>query len=362
MNIIACLFAIIGAALNLFQPVISTPASGSVFTGSMYDAFVVLANHISKNGLPGGDGAVGALLIFLVLGLVPVAATIQGLCVLFRKCSHVRINLFLCAIVDGLAATGIYYISTESFSSAFFADYIIPYAQRISFITPAIWALCYFIASVFAMPIKRELEPVISGDKPVVLDKNQKVDLIKKVTPGISKLYFGLGWTVNKKGEAPFDLDASAFMITANDKVANDLDFIFYHNLQHSSGAIEHSPDDYEGGNGSDDNEWITVDLNRLPSAINKIVFTVTIYEADKRNQNFGQVPSAFVRVADYDNEKKAVKMERLRYNLREKFSTETAVIIAELSRHLGGWTFTAIGEGVNGGLEAVCQKFGVNI
>ncbi|MBQ7594691.1 MAG: TerD family protein [Synergistaceae bacterium] len=380
MNIIAFLFAIVGAALNMFQPVINAPVSGSVFTGSMYDAFIVIANHISKNGLPGGDGAVGAMLIFMILCLVPVIAAVHGIYVLFRKSRYASLNLFLCALVDALIAAGLFYVSPESFSSTFFADYIIPYAQKISFITPAIWALCYLIASVFTPSIKTEPGPVIIDKptkpinieqgqkvniKPVVLEKGQEISIIE-VSPGISRLYFGLGWTVNERGGASFDLDASAFMITANNNAADGSDLIYYNNLRHSSGAFEHSPDDYKGGNGIDDNEWITVDLNKLPSTIKKIVFTVTIHDADKRNQNFGQVSNTFVRVADYDTEtdteKKVPKREYLRYYLREKFSTETAVIIAELSRDSGRWIFSARGEGVKGGLGAICEKFGFTV
>ena len=85
MNILAFLFAILGVALNFFQPIVSTPVSGSVFTGSMYDAFIVIANNISKNGLPSGDGAVGAILIFIVLCIVTIIAAFQGLCALFRN-------------------------------------------------------------------------------------------------------------------------------------------------------------------------------------------------------------------------------------------------------------------------------------
>lgn len=154
--------------------------------------------------------------------------------------------------------------------------------------------------------------------------------------PEISKLYLGLGWKVNEVGEAPFDLDAS--------KV-------------HPSGSVEHMGDALTGSTGSQDDEQIKIDLSRVPSTINKIVFAVTIDKTKERGQNFGQVPVAFVRVVDEAND-----VERLRYDLREKFSAQTAVIVAELSRRSGSWIFTAIGEGIEGGLEAVCKKFGVNV
>lgn len=354
MNVIAFLFAFAGVAFNVFQPVISVPASGSVFTGSMYDAFVVMANYIDKNGLPSGEGAAGAILIFMVLCLVPVVATIQGLCALFRKGRHVRASLFLCALVDGLVATGIYYVSPESFSSAFFTNYIMPYAQKIQFITPAVWAVCYLLASVFAVPASQP-EPLPSyNGKPVILTKGQKVDLTKG-NPRLSKLHVGLGWTLESE---QYDLDASAFVLAANDKVASDRDFLFYGNKAHDSGAVIVGPDNQEGGSGKDDDESIDVDLTKVPAYASKIAFAVTIYEAEQLGQNFGQIKSAFIRVVDGANGK-----ELLRYDLREKFSAETAVIAGELYRHsAGGWSFTAKGEGIEGGLEAVCRRFGVNV
>lgn len=358
MKFIAFLFAIIGAVLNMFQPVISTPASGSVFTGSMYNAFIVIVNHISKNGLPGNNFSVMAMMILVALCIVPLVALIQSVLVLFLKMQsisksrQISISFFLCALIDGMVAAGIYYVSQESFSSEFFTDYIMPYAQKISFITPAIWAVCYLIASIFARLSESPI-PIPKID-PLNLQKGQVIDLAKLI-PGTSKLYLGLGWEANKTGRTEFDLDASAFMLTANDRVASDLDFIHYNRREHLSGAILHMGDDRIGDDGNNDNERIEVDLGRVDDTVSKIVFAVTIYDAEERKQNFGQVSKAFVRVVDEAN-----NTECARYNLREKFSTETAVIIAELSRHSGGWSFTAKGEGVKGGLKAVCERYGI--
>lgn len=357
MNVIAFLFTFAGVAFNVFQPVISVPASGSVFTGSMYDAFVVMANYISKNGLPGGEGAAGAILVFMVLCLVPVVAAVQGVCALFRKGRHVSISLFLCALVYGLVAAGIYYVSPVSFPSAFFTDYIMPYAQRISFITPAVWAVCYLLASVFAVPASQPEppEPLPAHDgKPVILTKGQKVDLTKG-KPSLSKLHVGMGWTLESE---QYDLDLSAFILMANDKVAKDGDFLFYGNKANDSGAIIVGPDNRDGGSGKDDDEIIGVNLTKVPAYASKIAFVVTIHDAVQKGQNFGQIRSAFVRVVDVVNGR-----EILRYDLQEKFSDETAVIAGELHRHsAGGWSFVAKGEGVRGGLEAVCRKFGVEV
>ena len=359
MNIIAFLFALTGVAFNVFQPVISVPASGSVFTGSMYDAFVVMVNFIGKNGLPSGEGAAGAILIFMVLCLATVIAAVQGLCALFRKGQHVSISLFLCALVYGFAAAGIYYVSTESFSSAFFTNYIMPYAQKIPFITPAVWAVCYMIASVFSLLDSQPKPLPRDNDEPLSLRKGEVVvGLGKDSSNGndLSKLYVGLGWTRESK---QYDLDLSAFILMANGKVDSEEDFLFYKHEVHSSGAVRVGPDNQRGGNGIDDDECAKVDLSKVPPDVKAIAFAVTIYNAKNRGQNFGQISRAFIRVVDMGDNR---QREIMRYNLRERFSRATAVIVGELRRDSGdNWSFEAKGEGFKGGLVEVCRKYGIN-
>ena len=190
----------------------------------------------------------------------------------------------------------------------------------------------------------------------VNLFKGQKVDLTKG-NPGLSKIIIGLGWDVNKyDGGSAFDLDAAAFMLTANGKVQNDSDFVFYNNLKHSSGSVQHMGDNLTGA-GDGDDEQIKIDLSKVPANVEKIAFTVTIHEAEQRRQNFGQVSNAFIHVFD------VVKNTGLiRYDLGEDFSIETAVVVAELYRSSGEWKFNAIGSGFQGGLKALCQNFGVSI
>ncbi|MDE5792696.1 MAG: TerD family protein [Oscillospiraceae bacterium] len=190
----------------------------------------------------------------------------------------------------------------------------------------------------------------------VSLMKGQKVDLTKG-NPGLSQLLIGLGWDINRyDGGYDFDLDAAAFMLGANGKVTNDLDFIFYNNTVHSSGAVEHTGDNLTGGSDGDD-EVIRVDLSKVPENISKIDFTVTIYDAETRNQNFGQVSNAYIHVLDETNGK-----ELVRFDLGEDFSVETAVVVGELYRHNGEWKFNAIGSGFSGGLRALGLNFGVNV
>ena len=190
----------------------------------------------------------------------------------------------------------------------------------------------------------------------VSLQKGQKVDLTKG-NPSLSKIIVGLGWDTNQyDGGADFDLDASAFLCGANGKVNEDADFVFYNNLKHKSGSVEHMGDNLTG-EGEGDDEQIKVDLSKVPANVDKIAFTVTIHEADARHQNFGQVSNAYIRIFDEANNK-----DLIRYDLGEDFSIETAVVVGELYRRDGEWKFNAIGSGFQGGLAALGRNFGVNV
>ena len=182
---------------------------------------------------------------------------------------------------------------------------------------------------------------------PINLAKGQKVDLTKG-NPGLKNIMVGLGWDVNAfDSGADFDLDAAAFMCGSNGKCPTEKEFIFYGNLEHASGALKHMGDNLTG-EGEGDDEQIQVDLTKIPANIEKVAFTVTIYEAEARRQNFGQVSNAFIRIVD-----EATNQELIRYDLGEDFSIETAVVVGELYRNNGEWKFNAIGRGFQGGLAA---------
>ena len=190
----------------------------------------------------------------------------------------------------------------------------------------------------------------------VNLTKGQKVDLTKG-NPGLTQIMVGLGWDTNRyDGGYDFDLDATAFLLGANGKVSSDADFVFYGNLKHASGGVEHMGDNLTG-EGEGDDEQIFVDLSKVPASVDRIAFTVTIYEHDVRRQNFGQVSNAFIRIVDNSS-----GTELIRYDLGEDFSIETAVVVGELYRNNGEWKFNAIGSGFQGGLHALCQNYGVNV
>lgn len=191
---------------------------------------------------------------------------------------------------------------------------------------------------------------------PINLQKGQKVDLTKG-NPGLSKLLIGLGWDTNKyDGGASFDLDAAAFLLSDAGKVGSQEDFIFYGNLAHASGSVTHLGDNLTG-EGEGDDEQIQVELSKVPENVSKIDFCVTIYDADTRRQNFGQVSNAFIRIVD-----QATNQELIRYDLGEDFSIETAVVVGEIYRNGAEWKFNAVGSGFQGGLSALCGSFGIDV
>lgn len=191
---------------------------------------------------------------------------------------------------------------------------------------------------------------------PISLQKGQKVDLTK-TNPGLTKILVGLGWDTNKyDGGSDFDLDTAAFLLGGSSKVTAPTDFVFYGNLKHPSGSVTHLGDNLTGA-GDGDDEQIEIDLAAIPANIEKIDFTVTIYEAEARRQNFGQVANAFIRIVDQSS-----NAELIRYDLGEDFSIETAVVVGELYRNNGEWKFNAVGSGFQGGLAALCGNFGVDV
>lgn len=191
---------------------------------------------------------------------------------------------------------------------------------------------------------------------PINLSKGQKVDLTKG-NPGLKNIMVGLGWDVNAFDTgADFDLDAAAFMCGSNGKCPTEKEFIFYGNLEHPTGCVKHMGDNLTGS-GERDDEQIMVDLTQVPSDIERIAFTVTIYDADVRRQNFGQVSNAFIRIVD-----DATGKELIHFDLGEDFSIETAVVVGELYKHNGEWKFNAIGSGFQGGLAALCGHYGIEV
>ena len=189
----------------------------------------------------------------------------------------------------------------------------------------------------------------------VSLSKGGNVSLSKEA-PGLSNIVIGLGWDSRATDGAAFDLDASAFLVKEDGKVRNDSDFVFYNNAKSSDGSIQHTGDNTTG-EGEGDDEQIKASLNSIPGEVTKIAFAVTIHDAESRQQNFGMIQSAFIRVVNEAN-----NQEIVRYDLSEDFSTETALIFGEIYRNGTEWKFKAVGQGFAGGLGPLAKNFGVNI
>ncbi|MEY9845073.1 TerD family protein [Streptacidiphilus sp. MAP5-3] len=189
----------------------------------------------------------------------------------------------------------------------------------------------------------------------VSLAKGGNVSL-SKAAPNLTAVQIGLGWQARATTGAAFDLDASA-LLCAGGRVLGDEYFVFYNNLKSPDGSVEHMGDELVGGTGAEDDEVIKVNLALVPAQVDKIVFPVSIYDADSRLQSFGQVRNAFIRVVN-----QADGGELARYDLSEDASGETAMIFGELYRYQGEWKFRAVGQGYASGLRGIALDFGVNV
>jgi tellurium resistance protein TerD len=188
----------------------------------------------------------------------------------------------------------------------------------------------------------------------VSLSKGGNVSL-SKLDPNLKKVLVGLGWDPRNTDGTEFDLDSSIFLLTKAGKVRGDSDFIFYNNLKALDGSVEHTGDN-RSGQGDGDDEAVKVNLPLIHADVDKIVFAVTIHDAQNRRQNFGQVAGAFIRVVNDET-----GSEIARYDLSEDASTETAMLFGELYRNGPEWKFRAVGQGYAGGLAAVCAQYGIS-
>ncbi|MBT8224147.1 MAG: TerD family protein [Dactylosporangium sp.] len=189
----------------------------------------------------------------------------------------------------------------------------------------------------------------------ISLSKGGNVSLTKQA-PGLTAVTVGLGWDVRTTTGTDFDLDASGIVCGANGKALSDKHFIFFNNLASPDGAVQHQGDNLTG-EGEGDDEQIAVNLASLPPEVDKIAFLVSVYEATERNQSFGQVTNAFIRVVNQTD-----GAELARYDLSEDASTETAMVFGELYRKDAEWKFRAIGQGYTSGLVGIARDYGVNV
>lgn len=188
----------------------------------------------------------------------------------------------------------------------------------------------------------------------ISLKKGDKIALNKDRV--INNIVVGLGWSCSSYADEDYDLDASCFILQKNGMTRYEEDFVFYGNEESKNGSVKHSGDDLHGSSGDKDDEAILVNLRTLPSYAEKLVFVVSIYEAERRMQNFGLVNKAYIRINDtLSNE------EILRYDLKEKFKDETCIIAGEIYRDGEIWKFHAVGEATEG-LAKLCNEYGLEV
>ncbi len=193
----------------------------------------------------------------------------------------------------------------------------------------------------------------------ISLQKGQKVSLSKD-NVGLSKVLIGLGWdeVAQPKGgffapkSQPIDCDASVLLLQ-NGKLMNKVDIVYFGNLRHPSGTVQHMGDNLTGA-GDGDDEQVIVDLAKIPAQYDKIVIVVNIYQAMQRKQHFGMIKNAFCRLVDANK-----NTEMYQYNLTEDYSGATALIFGEIYRHNGEWKFNAIGQGTDdAGLGELANRY----
>lgn len=192
----------------------------------------------------------------------------------------------------------------------------------------------------------------------VSLQKGQKISLSKD-NAGLSSVTVGLGWdeAQKKKGffakkERAIDCDSSAILLK-NGKLAGKEDIVYFAHLKHTSGSVIHKGDNLTGA-GAGDDEQIMVDLSRVPYDVDRIVFVVNIYQAVQRNQHFGMIKNAFIRIVDNRN-----NTEICHYNLTDDYSGCMAMIFGEIYKHNNEWKFNAIGQGTpDSGLSELANRF----
>lgn len=201
------------------------------------------------------------------------------------------------------------------------------------------------------MNLNRGNTPSATPSSPVSLVKGERVSLTKG-NASLNHIHVGLGWDVNNRIGSDFDLDASVFMVGENERVSDPKHFIYFNNLQSPEGSVVHTGDNLTG-DGDGDDESIKVRLSDVPQSVKKLIFTVSIYDAGRRKQNFGQVENAFIRIVD-----ETTGAEIIRFDLTEDFSLAKSLVVGELYRHNNEWKFNASGNGIDGEIDQLVTRY----
>jgi len=198
-----------------------------------------------------------------------------------------------------------------------------------------------------------DVEVEVSDNK---IKKGEEANLMEK-DPTMTNVMVGMGWVLNAFDADTLDLDVSGFLLNNQEKTVIDEDFVFYNNLEARDGAVVHNGDNLTGA-GDGDDESISVDLNAVPFEITRIMFVISIYKGEEKDQQMGSVRNPYIRLINASN-----GFEILRYELSEDMKEsdgETAMLVASLNREGPKWHFKAVGELVQGGLEKVATDYDI--
>ena len=190
-------------------------------------------------------------------------------------------------------------------------------------------------------------QPILAGVRPgVEMRKGQKASLMQK-NPNLERIAVCMGWRVKNP---MCDLDASAFLLKADNRVPGEDWFVFYGQTESPDGSVLH-----RGGNSPGDAAVLEINLKKVSPHVKKIVFIITINEALQNRLNFGMVSDAYIRVVD-----RATNAEIVRYVLDEYYSNVTSMVVGELYEKNSEWKFNAVGNGVARDLAGLCELYGV--
>lgn len=179
------------------------------------------------------------------------------------------------------------------------------------------------------------------------LVRGQKTD-ITKAHPGVGSLLIELNWNAPMNME----VDASAFLVGMDGKITREEDFVFYGQPYSSCQSIQLNQN-VSGGN----KQEFLLDLTRIQTEVQKIVFSITIHHAEEKKQFFRDVTHIQLRIRN-----EQTKLEITNFPITSSFTDESAIIVGELYRHAGEWKFNPIGAGYFGGLAALCENFGIEV
>lgn len=182
--------------------------------------------------------------------------------------------------------------------------------------------------------------------------RGQKADLTK-TNPGLDRIVVGMGW----QASPGVDIDFSAFLLGPGSKATADEDLIFYGNPAGAAGAMQLQTGSRSAYAGVTDSEQVSISLSRVPAAYERIAFSLTLYDGEKRRQKFADVGGVYLRIVDERG-----GSELIRFTLDKTSGVETAIVVGELYRHNGEWKFSAVGSGYTGGLAALCRSFGIEV